>query len=442
MLDLRWVTENLEEVRTMLGRRGPTAAATLSRIAELSPQRRDAIVALEGLRAERNDASAAMAKLDKKAPEFAERREALRAAGDRIKELETRLATVEGQLAELLLDVPNVPHETAPDGKGEEDNVVRKVWGQKPELAFTPKDHHDVGVQLGILDFERAAKVSGARFTVLVGAGARLERALLQFMMDVHSNDHGYTEIWPPAMVLGSAMRGTGQLPKFKADMFRTQRAELGEGATLEEREAAELWLAPTAEVPVTNLHSDEILERAQLPVAYCAYTPCFRAEAGSYGRDTRGLIRQHQFDKVELVRFVRPEDGLAELELLRGHAEAILERLGLHYRTVELCTADLSFGARKCYDLEVWLPGQSAYREISSCSLFGDFQARRARIRYREEPKGKPQLLNTLNGSGLAIGRTLVAILEQNQESDGTVSIPEVLRPYMGGLEVIRPRS
>jgi seryl-tRNA synthetase len=361
-----------------------------------------------------------------------------------VKDLEAASKTVEDQLAELLLDVPNVPHESTPDGTSSDDNVVVKTWGAQPAFTFPARDHHDLGVALGIFDFERAAKISGARFTVLVGAGARLERALLQLMMDLHANDHGYTEVWPPALVLRSSMRGTGQLPKFAPDMFRTERTSLAATASPEEREANELWLAPTAEVPVTNLHADEIFEAADLPRAYCAYTACFRAEAGSYGKDTRGLIRQHQFDKIELVRFCRQDDGLAQLELLRSHAERVLEVLGLHYRTVSLCAADLGFGARKCYDLEVWLPGQGAYREISSCSWFGDFQARRAKIRYREEPSSgpraqrKPVLAHTLNGSGLAIGRTLVAILEQNQQADGSVLVPKALRPYVGGLERI----
>jgi seryl-tRNA synthetase len=441
MLDPRYVAEHLDEVRAALGRRAGSHDATLDEVARLAEARRALVTGTEQHRARRNEATESMAKLDKKSEAFAQRREELRKAGEQIKALEHELAAVEAQLDELALYLPNLPHETVPDGKDEAHNRIVKVWGEKPSFAFAPKDHHDLGVALGILDFTRAAKISGARFTVLLGAAARLERALLQFMMDVHATDHGYTEIWPPALVLGSAMRGTGQLPKFAADMFSTQRAALGPEATAAEVEANELFLVPTAEVPVTNFHGDEIFEAGELPRAYCAYTPCFRAEAGSYGKDTRGLIRQHQFDKVELVRFCEDGQGLGELEKLRGHAEAILERLGLHYRTVELCAGDLGNGARKCYDLEVWLPGQGAFREISSCSWFGDYQARRAKIRYRDEPKGKPRLAHTLNGSGLAIGRTLVAILEQNQEADGSVVVPPALRPYLGGLaRITRP--
>jgi seryl-tRNA synthetase len=441
MLDPRHVTEHLEEVRKAIGRRSSAHGPVLDQIATLALEKRHALTELEKARASKNDASAAMAKLDKKGEEFASRRKELGALGDRIKELEAKEKGLDARLEELLLHVPNTPDPSVPDGQDESHNRVVKTWGEKPAMSFTPKDHHDLGVQLGILDFERAVKISGARFTVLVGQGARLERALLSFMMDLHANEHGYTEIWPPALVLPGAMRGTGQLPKFAADMFKTERAQLGPDATDEERANNTLYLAPTAEVPVTNFHADEIFEAGELPKAYCAYTACFRAEAGSYGKDTRGLIRQHQFDKVELVRFCGANDGLAQLELLRGHAEKVLEKLGLHYRTVELCAGDMGFGARKCYDLEVWLPGQGAFREISSCSWFGDFQARRAKIRYRDEPRGKPQLAHTLNGSGLAIGRTLVAILEQNQQADGTVIVPEALVRYVGA-DRIRPSA
>jgi seryl-tRNA synthetase len=443
MLDPRFVSEHLEQVRAAIGRRGPKHTETHDRVAELARARPAVVTEAEAARAQRNDASASMAKLDKKSAEFTSRREELRALGDRIKELETKEKAVEAELEDAVLFLPNMPHESVPDGTSEADNRVVRVWGEKPALSFTPKDHADLGEALGILDFARGAKVSGARFTVLLGAAARLERALLMLMMDLHSSAHGYTEMWPPALVLRSAMRGTGQLPKFAAEMFRTERTKLAADAPEGEVEANELWLAPTAEVPVTNFHGDEIFEPGELPRAYAAYTACFRAEAGSYGKDTRGLIRQHQFDKVELVRFCEADgQGLEELEKLRGHAEKVLEVLGLHYRTVELCAADLGNGAKKCYDLEVWLPGQDAYREISSCSWFGDYQARRAKVRYRTEPKGKPRLVHTLNGSGLAIGRTLVAILEQYQQADGSVLVPKALWPYTHGLERIVPRS
>jgi seryl-tRNA synthetase len=436
MLDPRHVTEHLDEVRTAIGRRSDAYASVLDQIASVALEKRAALTELERARASKNEASAAMAKIaDKKGEEFAAKRKELGAVGDRIKELEGKEKALDAQLEELLLGVPNAPDASVPDGRDESHNRVAKVWGEKPAMAFAPKDHHDLGVGLDILDFARGSKISGARFTILKGMGARLERALLQLMMDLHGTDHGYTEIWPPALVLASAMRGTGQLPKFENDMFKTERR--GSGGEGEEVDKT-LYLAPTAEVPVTNMHADEIFEPGQLPKAYCAYTACFRAEAGSYGKDTRGLIRQHQFDKVELVRFCAAGEGPAQLELLRGHAERVLEVLGLHYRTVELCAGDLGFGAKKCYDLEVWLPGQNAYREISSCSWFGDFQARRAKIRYRAEEKGKPQLAHTLNGSGLAIGRTLVAILEQGQQADGSVVIPEALRKYVGGIERI----
>jgi seryl-tRNA synthetase len=439
MLDLKLVLERPDDVRKALARRGPDHAAGLDRIVELGAQRRKAIAGAEAARAERNAASKSGAKLDKSGEEFQKLRVAVRELGVKIEALETAEKAISRDLEALMRGLSNLPHESAPDGEGAEANRVAGQSGQKPAFAFAPKDHHDIGVGLGIIDFDRAAKISGARFSVLVGLGARLERALLNFMLDVHANEHGYAELWPPALVLESAMFGTAQLPRFAADMFRTERSKPPEGAD-EGRGDTDLYLVPTAEVPVTNLHGGEILDGATLPRAYAAYTPCFRAEAGSYGKDTRGLIRQHQFDKVELVRFVKDGEGLTELELLRGHAERILVKLGLHHRTVELCTGDLSPNARKCYDLEVWLPGQNAYREISSCSWFGDFQARRANIRYRDDQGEKPRFVHTLNGSGLALGRTLVAILEQNQQADGSVIVPEALRGYMGGMEVIKP--
>jgi len=436
MLDLRYVTENLDATRAALARRGFDDAPTLDRLATGAAERRRVIQEAETLRAQRNEVSKRMGKADKASEEFARTREEMKAVGERIKELEQGLTDLETGLEDVLLSLPNFPHESTPDGRDESANRVVRVIGEPPAFDFEPKDHVDVGTALGILDFERGAKISGARFTVHRGLGARLERGLIQLMLDMHVDEHGYTELWCPVLVKDTAMRGTGQLPKFAKDAFRIAKDEQWEQNN--EAGSYDLYLVPTAEVPVTNMHADEILDGEALPLAYTAYTACFRSEAGSYGKDTRGLIRQHQFDKVELVRFCRPEQALTELELLVGHAEAILRRLGLHYRVVELCTADLGFASRKTYDLEVWLPGQQAYREISSCSWFGDFQARRARIRFRAAPKGKPELAHTLNGSGLAIGRTLVAILEQLQQRDGSVLIPEALRPYVGGAERI----
>ena len=425
MLDARHVADHLDEVRAALARRSPDAAAGLGGLSELSATRRALIVRVEGLQARRNAANQEMARLAKTdRAAFEARREELKTIGGDVAKLEAELGRVEGEMEKLLLSVPNVPHASTPSGTSSEDNPVVRVWGEKPTFDFEPKAHWDLGERLGILDFERAAKMSGSRFSVLYRHGARLERALVTFMLDLHTREHGYTEVAPPYLVRASALQGTGQLPKFEADLFKTQRSDPDDPSAL--------YLIPTAEVPVTNLHADEILE-GPLPVFYTAYTPCFRSEAGSHGRDVRGLIRQHQFDKVELVRFVEPEHGQAELEVLTLHAEEVLKRLGLHYRVVELCTGDLGFGSQKTYDLEVWLPAQAAYREISSCSWFGDYQARRAKIRFRKEPKGKPRLVHTLNGSGLAVGRTLVALLEQYQQRDGSVVVPEPLRAFVG---------
>jgi seryl-tRNA synthetase len=432
MLDLRFVVDHLDEVRAALTRRSPGAADTLAPIAELSRKRKELIASVESKAAARNAANDAMAKADKKSAEFAEKREELKRLSGEIKESEKALAEVEAEIQKLLAVVPNMPDASVPDGKSEEDNVVVRVWGEKPSIGFTPKAHWDIGTGLGILDFDRAAKLSGSRFTVLYGAAARLERALISFMLDLHTREHGYTEVLPPFLVKDSALYGTGQLPKFEEDLFKTRKAD--------PERAFDLYLIPTAEVPVTNLHADEILDAASMPIAYTAYTPCFRAEAGSHGKDVRGLIRQHQFDKVELVRFCAPEASNEQHELLTSHAEEVLKRLKLHFRTVLLCAGDMSGTSQKTYDIEVWLPGQGAYREISSCSNFGDYQARRAQIRYRAEAKGKPRLAHTLNGSGLAVGRTLVAILEQYQQEDGSVVVPEVLRAAMG-CDVIRGR-
>jgi seryl-tRNA synthetase len=435
MLDLRHVMDHLEEVQAGLRRRSAAAAETLAPIAELGKKRRELIGAVEGKQAQRNQANDAMAKLDKKSSEFAETRDRLKQLSGEIKDAEKALAEVEAEVGRLLAVVPNVPDASVPDGKGEEDNQVVRTWGEKPSFAFTPKSHWDIGTGLGILDFERAAKLSGARFTVLFGAAARLERALISFMIDLHTREQGYLEVLPPFLVKDTALYGTSQLPKFEEDLFKTARR--GDDAS---EKSYDLYLIPTAEVPVTNLHANEILEKEQLPIAYAAYTPCFRAEAGSHGKDVRGLIRQHQFDKVELVRFSAPEDSAAQHELLTSHAEEVLKRLKLHYRVSLLCTGDMGFGSQRTYDIEVWLPGQGGYREISSCSNYGDFQARRAQIRYRPEPKAKPRLVHTLNGSALAIGRTVIAILEQYQQADGSVVVPEVLRPFMG-CEVIKGR-
>jgi len=426
MLDLRHTVENLDSVRASLARRGPVAVASLDGVTPLAGRRRDLIRRADELREKRNGANREMAAADKNSEAFAKARDALRAVGDEIKATEADLAKVEAELSELLLRVPNVPGADVPAGTDSAANPVVRVWGEPPAFAFEPKAHWDLGVALGIVDFERAAKLSGPRFAVLVGDGARLERALVQFMIDVHVRDHGYTEVLPPYLVSRKAMLGTGQLPKFEEDLFHV--------------EPGDLFLIPTAEVPVTNLHADEVID-APLPLKYVAFTPCFRAEAGSYGKDVRGLIRQHQFHKVELVKFVAPEKSGEELESLTANAEEILRRLELHYRVVTLCAGDLGFSSSKTYDLEVWLPSQGAFREISSCSNFGDFQARRAKIRYRPGPKDKPRLCHTLNGSGLAIGRTWLAILEQHQQADGSVRIPEALRPYFGA-DRIAPRA
>jgi len=427
MLDARYVADNLDEVRRMLTRRSPAAAGLLDGISSLSSKRRELIGKTEALQAERNAANDGMAQLAKSGDKAAmgQRREQLKALSERIKDLESELSAIEAEMQDRLLGIPNVPHPSAPDGESDEQNPVARTWGSAPEFSFEPKPHWDIGTSLGILDLERAAKLSGARFSVLWGAGARLERALITFMLDLHTRDHGYTEVYPPFLVRAEALIGTGNLPKFEDDLFKTRRSDPNDPSAL--------YLVPTAEVPVTNLHADEVLDAAELPRAYCAYTPCFRSEAGSHGRDVRGLIRQHQFDKVELVRFATPETALEQLELLTSHAEEVLRRLGLHYRVVEHCAGDLTFSSTKSYDLEVWLPSQRAFREISSCSTFGDFQARRAKIRYRPEPKAKPRLLHTLNGSGLAIGRTWLAILEQYQQADGSVIVPAPLRAFMG---------
>ncbi len=425
MLDLHFVREHTDRVADALRKRGTTLS--LEPFREMDERRRAALVEMEGLKKLRNESSKKIGQLVKSGGDAGSLKEEMRQVGERISALEKESESAEEALRGLLAEIPNVPHEGVPEGRSSEDNPVVRTWGEPPRFGFEPKAHWDLGASLGILDFERAAKVAGSRFAVYFGDGAKLERALIQFMLDLHTREHGYLEVLPPFMVNAQALFGTGQLPKFEADLFKV--------------EPGGYYLVPTAEVPVTNLHAGEILEGERLPIAYCAYTPCFRSEAGSYGKDVRGLIRQHQFNKVELVRFSRPEDSYRQLDLLTGHAEEVLKRLELPYRVVELCTADLGFSAAKTYDLEVWLPGQQLYREISSCSNFEAFQARRAAIRFRPGPGAKAELVHTLNGSGLAVGRTLVAVLENHQQGDGTVAVPEALRPYMGGQERIEPR-
>jgi len=424
MLDARYVAEHLDEVKTRLLTRSPEWGPVVQELSGLVERRRALIGQTEELAARRNAANKEMSALakggDKQA--FAARRDELKLLGDQIKGLETQLNVVVAELEHHLQRVPNLPHPDVVVGKSEEDNRVVRTWGKKPELQFEAKAHYDLCG--GLLDFDRASKLSGARFSVLWGQAARLERALGQLMLNVHTEQHGYTEVAVPYLVRANALFGTSQLPKFEDDLFKIPPSN-------EEGEA--LYLVPTAEVPVTNLHADEILEPGRLPLAYTALTPCFRSEAGSYGKDVRGLFRQHQFNKVELVRFVEPEDSMAQLELLTNHAEAILQQLGLHYRVVELCTGDMGFGSLRTYDLEVWLPSQNRYREISSCSCFGDFQARRAMIRYRPGPQEKPRYVHTLNGSGVAVGRALIAVFEQYQNADGTVTVPAALRPLVG---------
>lgn len=440
MLDLRFVTENLDTVRAGLARRGFRDSSVLDRLAKLAEDRRAQIAAADELRRVRNDANQAMASIkDKKSEEFGAKRDELRTVSGEIKKREAALNETEAALGQILKELPNLPDESAPEGLTEEQNVELRTWGTKPELSFEPKDHVDLGEGLGILDFEGGAKISGARFVVLRGLGARLERALMQFMLDLHVDEHGYEELWVPTLLKDTALFGTGQLPKFGKDAFKIAKDD---DWAKENEATSDLYLCPTAEVPVTNLLAGELIDGASLPRAYTAYSACFRSEAGSYGRDTRGLIRQHQFDKVELVRFATPETAMDEHAKLTAHAEAVLQKLGLHYRVVELCAGDMGFGAKKCFDIEVWLPGQNAFREISSCSWFGDFQARRMNARYRPVTEGgkkaKPVYLHTINGSGLALGRTLVAILEQGQQEDGSIVIPEALRPYLGGRSVL----
>jgi seryl-tRNA synthetase len=421
MLDIKYLRENYDAAEKALATRG--GGIDISAFKTLDLQRRELLGQAETLKAEKNMVSGLIGRTKDKSQvqgEIARMKE----VSAQIKELDDQLRAVEVQLNELLMGVPNIPHELSPVGLSEDDNVEIRTWGEKPQFDFEAKAHWDVGEDLGILDFERASKLSGARFALYMGAGARLERALINFMLDLHTDQHGYKETLPPFLVNRTSMTGTGQLPKFESDLFHT--------------EDVDLFLIPTAEVPVTNIHRDEILADQDLPICYTAYTPCFRKEAGSHGKDTRGLIRQHQFNKVEMVKFVRPEDSDAELESLLENAEKVLQLLQLPYRVVDLCSGDIGFSAARTFDIEVWLPGQDTYREISSCSNFRDFQARRAAIRFRREGAKKPELVHTINGSGLAVGRTWLAVLENYQQADGSVVVPEVLRPYMGGLEKI----
>jgi seryl-tRNA synthetase len=427
MLDLNYVRENIDKVRAALNaRRADTNA--LDDFTRADEERRRVIAESDQLNAQRNASSREIGALMKEGrkDEAEARRAEVSALKDRIAELDQQRAQAEARMHELLSTLPNIPHESVPVGADESANTEIRRWGKAPEFTFEPKDHVDLGTALGILDLERASKIAAARFAILNGAGARLERALINFMLEVQTREHGYLETLPPFIVNRAALFGTGQLPKFEADLFKLE-------------DPRELYLVPTAEVPVTNYHREEILDASQLPLRWAAYTPCFRSEAGSYGRDTRGVIRQHQFEKVELVKYSLPENSYEELESLTRDAESILQKLGLHYRVVTLSTGDLGFGSAKTYDIEVWLPSQNTFREISSCSNYEAFQARRAQIRFRRAGGAKPEFVHTLNGSGLAIGRTWIAILENYQQADGSVIVPEVLRPYMGGLEKIK---
>jgi len=425
MLDLKFVRDHAEKVRQML--RDRRVDLDLNPFLELDEERRRILREVEELKRRRNVATEDIARIKKGRGDATQQIEEMREVSQRIKTLDQRLAAIQTNFDEILLLIPNMPHATVAVGNDERDNPVTKVWGKAPEFDFTPKPHWDVAESLGILDFERAASMTGARFALYWGIGAALERALISFMLDLHTRLHGYLEVLPRFIVNSARLTGTGQLPKFQQDLFKLENSDY--------------YLIPTAEVPVTNIHMNEILEEDDLPRYYTAYTPCFRSEAGSYGKDTRGLIRQHQFNKVEMVKLVHPATSYDELESLLANAETILQELGLHYRVVSLCTADLGFSAAKTYDIEVWLPGQQTYREISSCSNFEDFQARRANIRYRRKGQAKTDFVHTLNGSGLAVGRTLVALLENCQQPDGSVLIPKALRPYVRNIEKISDR-
>ena len=423
MLDPRLIRNNLDEVAAQLRRRGYELDTQL--IAELEERRKGLQVESQELQNERNSRSKSIGKAKAAGEDIQPLLAEVAELGDRLKVLQEDLNGVQAELSEITLGIPNIPHETVPDGRDEADNREERRWGEPREFDFEPKDHVDLGDASGLLDFEAAARITGSRFAVMAGPLARLHRALIQFMLDTHTTEHGYTETYVPYMVNSDSLRGTGQLPKFEEDLFKL----CGESG---------YYLIPTAEVPVTNLARDQIIDADDMPRKWVAHTPCFRSEAGSYGKDTRGMIRQHQFEKVELVQAVRASESFQALEELTGHAEAILQKLELPYRVVTLCTGDIGFSSTKTYDLEVWLPGQSQYREISSCSNFVDFQARRLQARWRNPETGKPELVHTLNGSGLAVGRTLVAVMENYQQADGSIVIPQALKPYMGGIEKI----
>src|SRR6476660_8077011 len=428
MLDPTYVRENLPAVREALRRRGMNPDQALDALATLLSDRRRVIPEFEELKRQQNASGEEIGRAKRQGLDTTAIQEAGRARAQHIKTLQAQVDAVEAQLADALLTLPNLPHASVPEGRSAEDNVEVRRHGTPRVFDFEPQPHWDLGPALGIIDFERAVKISGARFSVLSGAGARLERALINFMLDLHTREHGYREIEPPFLANAASLTGTGNLPKFEADLFKIA----GDW---------DLYLIPTAEVPLTNLHRGEILDGRQLPIRYTAYTPCFRSEAGSYGQDVRGLIRQHQFDTVELVKFTTPEQSYDEMEALTANAEQVLQTLGLPYRTVVLCTGDMGFASAKTYDIEVWLPSQQTYREISSCSNTEAFQARRASIKFRPEGGGRAEHVHTLNGSGLAVGRTLIAVLENYQQADGSVVVPEALRPYMGGMEIIKPR-
>ena len=423
MLDLRWIRSNPDEVRKSLADRNNDM--DIGPLLAMDEEKRALLTETEDLKARRNEGSKKVGAAKARGEDAASIMEEMRSLGERVKEIDARIAELDAGISDMLLSIPNRPHDSVPVGKDENDNPEVRRWGEPKSFAFEPKAHWDIGEALGILDFEKGASLSQSRFTVLKGMGARLERALLNFMLDLHTEKHGYREILPPFMVNSKTMTGTGQLPKFADDLYKCENDDL--------------WLIPTAEVPLTNLHADEILEESMLPLFYTAYTPCFRREAGAYGRDVRGMLRQHQFDKVEMVKITTPEESYDELEKLTDNAEEVLRALGIPHRTICLCTGDMGFGSSKTYDVEVWLPSQDKYREISSCSNCEDFQARRMNTRFRPKDGGKLRFVHTLNGSGIAIGRTLIAVLENYQREDGSVEIPEVLVPYMGGATEIK---